>query len=54
MKFHVGDSPLNDTPWLGRPDKVDSNLMLPLLENNLCCMTWKRTSKYPNQTIKIL
>ena len=39
LKFCVGDFLLDDTPWLGRPVKVDSDQIKTLTENNQCYTT---------------
>ena len=35
-KFHAGDFLLDDAPWSGRPDEVDSDQIETLIENNQC------------------
>ena len=39
VKFRVGDFSLDDAPWLGRPDEVDSDQIETLIENNQCYTT---------------
>ena len=34
VMFQAGDFLLNDCPWLGRPDEIDSNQINSLIENN--------------------
>ena len=36
VKFCSRDFLLDDAPWLGRPDEVDSDQIETLIENNQC------------------
>ena len=40
-KFHAGDFLLDDAPWSGRPDEVDSDQIETLIENNQCYTMWE-------------
>ena len=40
-KFCAGDFLLDDTPWLGRPVKVDSDQIKTLIEHNQPYVMWE-------------
>ena len=39
VKFHAGDTSLDDAPWSSRPVEVDSNQIKTSIENNQCYTT---------------
>lgn len=43
MKFHIGDFSLDNAPWSGRPDEVDSDQIETLIENNHHCTMQETT-----------